>query len=272
MRRQRQRRRLDFEDDQAKKAARQQDAGHEQRPQGLRPDLGVLHQSMGNAAVGRFVEQQGLAAARQQALDEGVTRTTPEVEAEIEARSGHGEVLPEGLRAEMEELTGADLSDVRIHAGPDAESLSATLGAAAFTKGQDLFFGHRVYDPESEEGRAVLAHELTHAAEQAAGLAGVQRIAGAAIPLAQKPTIGPGARGPVVMEAQTMLNLVSCEHHPALDVDGDYQLKTAIAVACFQWRMGLEIDGTIGPATWTALQLMAAPAGEESEPPEPEEM
>jgi murein L,D-transpeptidase YcbB/YkuD len=265
---------MEVEDEQAKRVKQAQpDAKHNASPEtAARHDLLALQQSLGNAALGRLVEQEGIATARRQASQEPMTATPAAVDAEIEARGGQGQPLDARLRERMEDELGADLEDVRIHTGPEAESLSAALGAAAFTRGQDLFFGHRMYDPESSTGEAVLAHELTHAAEQQAGPVGVQRIAGALPPLTSKPTLSPGSRGPAVIELQTLLNQVSCEHHPALALDGNFEMKTTVAVACFQWRMGLTIDGVVGAGTWTALQLMAASAGAETEPPEREEM
>lgn len=270
----RRRRRVEVEDEQAKRVKQAQPEAKHNAPReaAARHDLLALQQSLGNAALGRLVEQEGIATARQQASVEPMTAAPAAIEAEIEARGGGGQPLDARLRERMEDELGADLGNVRVHTGPEVESLSAALGAAAFTRGQDLFFGHRMYDPESPTGEAVLAHELTHAAAQQAGPVGVQRIAGAVSPLTSKPTLSPGSRGPAVIELQTLLNQISCEHHPALALDGNFEMKTAIAVACFQWRMGLAIDATVGPATWTALQLMAASAGSETEPPEPEEM
>jgi len=270
----RRRRRIEGEDEQVKRVKQMRpDAKHNAPPEtAARHDLLALQQSLGNAALGRLVQQEGIATARRQASEEPMTSAPAAIEAEIAARSGQGQPLAARLQQRMEGELDADLEDVRVHTGPEAESLSAALGAAAFTRGQDLFFGHRMYDPESPTGEAVLAHELTHAAAQQVGLVGVQRIAGAVPPLTSKPTLSPGSRGAPVIELQTLLNQVSCEHHPALALDGNFEMKTTVAVACFQWRMGLTIDGVVGPGTWTALQLMAASAGAETEPPEPEEM
>src|SRR5262249_61457550 len=43
------------------------------------------------------------------------------------------------------------------------------LNAHAFTSGNDVFFNAGGYDPASDSGYAVLAHELTHTLQQAAG-------------------------------------------------------------------------------------------------------
>ena len=43
---------------------------------------------------------------------------------------------------------------------------AAPFGARAFTIGPDIFFRERAYDPDSDRGLALLAHELTHVVQQ----------------------------------------------------------------------------------------------------------
>jgi len=76
-----------------------------------------------------------------------------------------GQLLPDDKASLMGELIGDDFRDVRIHTGPSASKLSNDLNAEAFTIGRDIWFGGNRYDPESKEGTALLAHELTHAAQ-----------------------------------------------------------------------------------------------------------
>lgn len=84
--------------------------------------------------------------------------------------------LDPSLRSEMETITGADLSDVRLHTGIEARRMASTLGARAFAAGpSDVFFGRGEFDPATPRGRSLLAHELTHVAEGEVGLARVAR-------------------------------------------------------------------------------------------------
>lgn len=76
-----------------------------------------------------------------------------------------GQLLPDDKASLMGELIGDDFRDVRIHTGPLASKLSNDLNAEAFTIGRDIWFSGNRYDPESKEGTALLAHELTHAAQ-----------------------------------------------------------------------------------------------------------
>ncbi|MBL6976195.1 MAG: DUF4157 domain-containing protein [Deltaproteobacteria bacterium] len=80
--------------------------------------------------------------------------------------------LDPSLRSEMESVTGADLSDVRIHTGERAGRMADSLGARAFAAGtSDVFFAQGEYAPATAGGKALLAHELTHVAEGHGGLA-----------------------------------------------------------------------------------------------------
>jgi hypothetical protein len=85
----------------------------------------------------------------------------------IRARSGLGAALDPDLREHFQGLWGFDLATVRIHTGAEADRLSHTLGAAAFTTGQDIFFREGLYGRDSAEGLHLLAHELAHTVQQA---------------------------------------------------------------------------------------------------------
>ena len=77
-------------------------------------------------------------------------------------RRGPGQPLPAELRQVMEGVLQADLSDVRVHQGPEA----GAIGALAFAYGSDLYFAPGRYDPGSPHGRRLIAHELTHVVQQ----------------------------------------------------------------------------------------------------------
>lgn len=81
------------------------------------------------------------------------------------ARSG-GAPLPEGVRRFMEPRFGADFGRVRIHTGASAAALAAQLNAHAFTTGRDIFFAQGRFQPDTTEGRELIAHELTHVLQQ----------------------------------------------------------------------------------------------------------
>ncbi|HWU90891.1 MAG TPA: DUF4157 domain-containing protein, partial [Kofleriaceae bacterium] len=75
---------------------------------------------------------------------------------------GAGQPLEAGIRQAMEAFFQADFSDVRVHEGAAARS----IGALAFTLGNELHFAPGLYDPDSREGLELLGHELTHVVQQ----------------------------------------------------------------------------------------------------------
>jgi hypothetical protein len=82
---------------------------------------------------------------------------------------GGGTPLPENVRTDMESHVGADLGDVRVHTGGAAAESAKAVQARAYTVGNDVVFGSGAYEPQSEQGRHTLAHELTHVVQQRAG-------------------------------------------------------------------------------------------------------
>jgi hypothetical protein len=72
-------------------------------------------------------------------------------------------------RKRVESVTGADLSGVRVHTGGASESAARSVGAKAYTVGQDIHFGAGHYQPGTKQGDRLLAHELAHAAQQGPG-------------------------------------------------------------------------------------------------------
>ena len=83
--------------------------------------------------------------------------------------SSSGQSLDEGVRQEMEAKMGGDFSDVQVHTGSDAAVAADAINARAFTVGNHVAFNKGEYQPGTEEGNKVLAHELTHARQQTAG-------------------------------------------------------------------------------------------------------
>ena len=91
---------------------------------------------------------------------------SPAVAAELERQSGKGSPLPADTLAEMSQAFGMDFSHVRIHHDAAAVALCVELNAQAFTQGCDIYFNEGKYNVESSEGKRLLAHELTHVAQQ----------------------------------------------------------------------------------------------------------
>ena len=77
-----------------------------------------------------------------------------------------GKSLDVGTRRLMEPFVGANLEDVRIHGGYQAEETARQLGARAFTYKGQVFGPDRNLDTSTREGMGLMAHELTHVVQQ----------------------------------------------------------------------------------------------------------
>jgi hypothetical protein len=66
----------------------------------------------------------------------------------------------------MGNAMGVDFSGVNIHTDSKAVQMNQKLGAKAFTHGNDIYFKEGEFNPESNNGKKLLAHELTHVVQQ----------------------------------------------------------------------------------------------------------
>ncbi|WP_044499855.1 DUF4157 domain-containing protein [Nostoc sp. PCC 7107] len=96
----------------------------------------------------------------------GGMTATPDLEESIQQARSSGQPLTESIRQPMEQAFGADFSGVRIHSDSQSDQLNQSLQARAFTTGRDVFFRQGEYDPGSQGGQELLAHELTHVVQQ----------------------------------------------------------------------------------------------------------
>jgi hypothetical protein len=88
---------------------------------------------------------------------------------------GSGSKLPEGVKSEMESSFGTDFSGVNIHTSESAVQMNEQLQAKAFTHGNDIYFNNGNFQPQSTEGKHLLAHELTHTIQQGGNKQVIQR-------------------------------------------------------------------------------------------------
>lgn len=78
-----------------------------------------------------------------------------------------GRPLDSATRAFMEPRFGCDFSHVRVHSDAKAAESARAVNALAYTVGRDVTFGAGQYALGTARGDKILAHELTHVAQQA---------------------------------------------------------------------------------------------------------
>src|SRR5262249_8518847 len=70
------------------------------------------------------------------------------------------------VRSFMEPRFGREFGGVRVHTDERAERSAESVDALAYTVGDHIVFGRGQYSPDSDPGRHLLAHELTHVLQQ----------------------------------------------------------------------------------------------------------
>ncbi len=77
-----------------------------------------------------------------------------------------GQPLPEASRNFFEPKFGYDFSGVRVHTDSLAAKSAQSINALAYTSGSNIVFNSGQYSPESDTGKRLMAHELTHVVQQ----------------------------------------------------------------------------------------------------------
>jgi hypothetical protein len=83
-----------------------------------------------------------------------------------EQRREQVQVSPAELLDAVRRMQGVDVSDVPVHRGPEVADAARSLGARSFTRDGEVFLPMEQGSPDQAAARGLLAHELTHAAQQ----------------------------------------------------------------------------------------------------------
>jgi len=111
-------------------------------------------------------------------------KAAPSIVHDVINTSG-GKSLDPDTRSFMEPRFGYDFSNVKIHDNPIAAKSANSINALAYTSGNNVVFNSGQYNTNSDSGKRLLAHELTHVVQQGNGIsAKVQRAPVAPVPCA----------------------------------------------------------------------------------------
>ncbi|MEJ2593819.1 MAG: DUF4157 domain-containing protein [bacterium] len=84
--------------------------------------------------------------------------------------AGRGKKLDSSTNSFMQNRFGTDFSSVSVHTDAEAAGMNEQLHAQAFTYGKDIYFNQGKYQPSTDAGKKLLAHELTHVVQQGNGI------------------------------------------------------------------------------------------------------
>jgi len=148
----------------ATKAKKREEAAKSTVHAPAQPTLSTLQNHLGNAAIQRLLAQRSGGA--------GAFDLDNETAERINRSRGGGQPLDTPVQTQMGQSMGTDFSGVRVHTGGEAHELNEQLGAKAFTTGRDVFLRAGEYNPGSRGGQELIAHEVSHVAQQSAGAVG----------------------------------------------------------------------------------------------------
>lgn len=132
------------------------------------------HELIGRAAAaGRtdVLGPAGLLGLQRAVGNAGVATLAEEERSPVhDVINSNGSPLDTDTRAVMEaRFGGQDFSDVRVHHDGAAHASAQSVNAQAYTVGSNIVFQRDKYDPSSDSGKHMLAHELTHVVQQRSG-------------------------------------------------------------------------------------------------------
>jgi hypothetical protein len=96
----------------------------------------------------------------------GAGAVSEAVSGKIKSSMGGGSPMHADTKSFMESRFGADFSNVKIHNGGESAELNRALNAKAFTVNNNIYFNSGQYQPGTDTGKHLLAHELTHVIQQ----------------------------------------------------------------------------------------------------------
>jgi|GEM_PF-6932143 len=117
-------------------------------------------------------EEHDKLIARKETMGGASPQVTPSVHTVLDS-PGHS--LDKSTRSFMESRFGYDFGDVRIHNDVLANESSKDIHALAYTHGKHVVFAAGQYQPDTPQGKKLLAHELTHVVQQGGRKNTVQR-------------------------------------------------------------------------------------------------
>ncbi len=110
-----------------------------------------------------------------QAKSDGASTVNDTVSTRIKSSMNGGSQMQGDTKSFMESRFGTDFSGVKIHTGDESARLNSSLNAKAFTVSNNIYFNSGQYQPETDSGKHLLAHELTHVLQQGSTGKGVIR-------------------------------------------------------------------------------------------------
>jgi len=186
-----------------------------------------------------------------QAKGDGAGRVGSAVYNRIQSSMGGGNPMPGDTKRFMESRFGADFSDVKIHAGEESAQLNRALSAKAFTINNNIYFNNGQYQPQSDSGKHLLAHELGHVVQQGRNRSGVpQSTAVQRFASEEHQNLGDVATNKATYNIGTATDKVELTHGDIIALSGDvFMPEDLFRLAAIPGNKGQKV-GTSDEVLW----------------------
>ena len=134
------------------------------------PDYSFIQRKCQECEKEEKLQKKAITAEASSALPaKGDPSTSKVTSRAIESSLGKGTTLDQQTNSFMCGRFRNDFSGVQIHTDSEAIQMNRDLKAKAFTTGSDIYFNQGQYQPHSDDGKRLLAHELSHVVQQREG-------------------------------------------------------------------------------------------------------
>lgn len=136
---------------------------------GNKPHASVLLHNQPAALLqnSRLIQQKpGMVNSAQQIIKANSNQSAYQLDTKRLNLNMPGKPLPQEVLQKMEKVFNTNLSGVRIHT---EDRQAESIGALAFTTGNNIYFASGLYNPNTPHGQRILGHELAHVVQQKAG-------------------------------------------------------------------------------------------------------
>jgi hypothetical protein len=99
-------------------------------------------------------------------IETGAATADNNLENYIGSLSSGGQPLADDVRNFYEPRFGYDFSNVKVHTDAVAVKSAQSINALAYTSGNNIVFNNGQYSPNTDSGKKLLGHELTHVVQQ----------------------------------------------------------------------------------------------------------
>ena len=119
--------------------------------------------------------EEGETKLQREEMNSEGTKADNNLESYVGTLNSNGQSLPHEALNFYEPRFGYDFSKVKVHTDAVAARSAQSINALAYTSGNNIVFNNGKYSPQTDSGKRLLGHELTHVVQQEHKIRKIQR-------------------------------------------------------------------------------------------------